>query len=126
MENNKKKILIAEDDKMIFSMYKTKLEQAGYLILESDDGAKALEIAIKEKPDLILLDVMMPMLDGFSVLQELRSKGILKNTPIIMLTNLSTDEDKEKAQKLGASDYLVKSDLTPTQVGEAVKKYLKI
>lgn len=119
----KQKILVAEDDFMISSMYKTKLEQDGFECFMADDGAVALEIFDKNNPDLIILDIIMPRMDGFSALQEIRKKN--KNVPIIMLTNLGTEEDKKKGQELGATDYLVKANLTPSQVSAAIKKYLK-
>jgi len=120
-----KKVLIVEDDKMISSMYETKLKQEGFLVLTADNGHLGLEIAMKEKPDIILLDIILPQMDGFTVLQELRYNKSMKSTPIIMLTNLGTDEDKEKGEKFGATDYLVKANLTPAQVSEIIKKYLK-
>ena len=125
MAEKKKKILIAEDDKMIGSMYQTKLEQEGFIVLTADNGAQCLELVIKEKPDLIMLDIIMPQLDGFSVLQELKKDPKTKNIPVIMLTNLGTDEDKSKGEKLGATDYLVKANLTPAQVSEIIKKHIK-
>ena len=124
MADNNKKILIIEDDKMINSMYKTKLEQEGYVVLAAEDGASGLDMALQHKPDLIMLDVIMPQLDGFSVLQQLRESLGVKNTPIILLTNLGTDEDKKKGEKLGATDYWVKANLTPSQVSEKIKQYL--
>jgi len=120
-----KKVLIVEDDKMISSMYETKLKQEGFLVLTADNGHLGLEIAMKEKPDIVLLDIILPQMDGFTVLQELRYNKSMKSTPIIMLTNLGTDEDKEKGAKFGATDYLVKANLTPAQVSEIIKKYLK-
>ena len=122
---NNKRILIIEDDKMIGSMYKTKLEQEGFMVLTADNGAQGLDLAIKEELDLILLDIVMPQLDGFSVLQQLRENKKTKSTPIIMLTNLGTDEDRSKGKRLGATDYIVKASLTPAQVSEVIKKYLK-
>lgn len=119
-----KKILIVEDDEMIASMYKTKLEQEGLVVLMANNGAQGLSMAMSQSPDLVLLDIIMPQLDGFTVLQELRSSLKMKTTPIIMLTNLGTDEDKKKGSEYGATDYLVKASLTPTQVSEAIKKYL--
>lgn len=119
------KILIVEDDVMISGMYKTRLEQDGYMVVTADNGSQGLEVAIRENPDLILLDVMMPQIDGFALLQELRLKSSFKKTPIIMLTNLGTTEDREKGEKLGATDYLVKANLTPTEVSEVVAKYSK-
>jgi putative two-component system response regulator len=80
---------------------------------------------MQEHPDLILLDVILPQLDGFAVLQELKSaKASTRDIPVIMLTNLSTEEDKDKGSRFGAEEYLVKASLTPTQVSDTVKKYL--
>jgi DNA-binding response OmpR family regulator len=121
-----KKILIVEDDEAINNMYQTKIKQEGHEVLSAFNGSDALAVAKKEKPDLILLDVILPQLDGFSILEELRESKENAKTPIIMLTNLSTEEDKEKAKKLGATDYVVKANLTPTEVNEIVKKYLNI
>jgi DNA-binding response OmpR family regulator len=126
MPDKKYNILLMEDDVAIASMYKIKFEQAGFNVTIFDNGADGLEYAKKAKPDIILLDVMMPQLDGFAVLEEIRSDISNTNIPVIMLTNLSTEEDKLKGKKFGATDYLVKADLTPAQVNEIVKKYLKI
>ncbi len=120
----KKKILIIEDDAMIRSMYQTKLEQEGYIVMLADNGGQGLEMALKEKPDLVILDVIMPQMDGFSVLREMRLADSLKKTPIILLTNLGTTEDRKKGEHYGATDYLVKADLTPAQISEKIKEYL--
>lgn len=119
-----KKVLIIEDDNMISSMYKTKLEQDGYAVEVANNGAEGLEKAKVVEADIILLDVIMPQLDGFTVLEELR-QNMKVTVPIIMLTNLGTEEDQEKGNKLGATDYLVKSNLTPAQVSETIAKNLK-
>lgn len=123
-KNMSKKILVVEDDKMISSMYETKLKQDGYLVITADNGAQAIELASQEKPDIILLDIILPQIDGFQVLQELRNTESFRNIPIIMLTNLGTTEDKEKGEKLGATGYWVKASLTPAQVGEKMREYL--
>lgn len=124
-DSGKYKILVVEDDAIINSMYKTKLELDGFEVLSATNGAMGLEMAKKEKADLILLDVIMPQLDGFTVLAELKKDPKIKNTPVIMLTNLGTEEDKAKGKKLGAVDYVVKSGLTPAQVCDKVREYLK-
>jgi len=122
---DKKRIIIIEDDDMILAMYKTKLEQDGYEVITATNGIDGIEVSSKNKADIILLDIIMPGLDGFSVLEDLRkNKGITK-TPIVLLTNLGTEEDKEKGQELGAAGYLVKASLTPAQVSAEIKKYLK-
>ena len=120
-----KKILIVEDDKMISNMYETKLKQEGFDVLLAENGAVGLDLAIKEEPDIILLDVIMPQMDGFMVLQEIRSNPGTKDKPVVMLTNLGTSEDQEKGKQLGATDYWVKASMTPAQVSEKVKGLLK-
>ncbi len=124
MGKTKNKILIVEDDAMISAMYKSKFEADGFKILVAVDGANGLELAKKEKPNIIMMDIIMPRMDGFSVLSKLKKTGQTKNIPVIMLTNLGTDEDKDKAKKLGVVDYLVKANLTPAQISEKIKKYL--
>ncbi len=126
MPNEKKKIvLIAEDDTMISTMYKTKLEASGFEVIQAVNGGDALKIAQAEKPDILLLDIIMPQLDGFSVMEELGKNDKTKKIPVIFLTNLGTEEDIDKGKKLGAVDYIVKANLTPTEVVEKVKKYIK-
>jgi DNA-binding response OmpR family regulator len=119
-----KKILIIEDDEAICSMYQAKFEQEGVEALSAATGAEGLEMAKKEKPNLIMLDVILPGLDGFSVLKKLKANSATKKIPVIMLTNLGTEEDKEKGEKMGADSYLVKASLTPSQISEIGKKYL--
>ncbi len=121
-----KTILIVEDDESISNMYQTKLKQLGLNILTATDGANGLEAAKKEKPDLILLDVILPQLDGFSVLAELRKGKDTAKIPVVMLTNLSTTEDQEKANKLGANGYIVKASVTPAEVSGIVQKLLNL
>lgn len=123
MPNAKNKILLIEDDPMLSSMYKTKLESDGFIIVVADNGVDGIKAAKEEKPDLIMLDVIMPQLDGFSVLEELKKDKATKSIPVVMLTNLGTDEDKEKGKRLGAIDYFVKASLTPTEFSDKVKKY---
>ncbi len=111
---------------MISSMYKTKFEADGFDVFVADNGAMGLELAKKEKPDIIMLDVILPQLDGFSVLEQIKQDETIKKIPVIMLTNLGTDEDRQKGEKMGAFDYLVKASLTPGQVSEKIKQAIKI
>ena len=120
-----KRIFIIEDDQMISSMYKTKLEAEGFAVQVIENGFEGLKAIQQEAPDLVLLDIMLPQLDGFSVLRQLRSDPKTKNIPVIIITNLGTEEDISKGKKAGATDYLVKANFTPAQVAEKVKKYLK-
>lgn len=121
----KKKILVVEDDAILSMMYKTKLEAENYEIVIVANGSEAVIAAKENAVDLILLDVIIPGLDGFSVLTELKKDAKTKKIPVIMLTNLGTDEDRKKGESLGAVDYLVKSNLTPEQVNQTISKYLK-
>ncbi|NCQ16238.1 response regulator transcription factor [Candidatus Falkowbacteria bacterium] len=121
-----KKILVIEDDAMISSMYKTKFAADGFAVAIAGDGEAGLKLARQKKPDIIMLDVILPRLDGFSVLEELKKDSATKDIPVIMLTNLGTEEDKVKGEKLGAVDYLVKASLTPGQVSQKIKTALNI
>jgi len=122
---NHKTILLIEDDKMVSSLYEAKLGEDGNKIIIADNGVTGLEIAKKEIPDIILLDIIIPQIDGFSVLEELKKDNNTKNIPVLMLTNLGTDEDRLKGEKMGAVDYAVKASITPAELKEKINKYLK-
>ncbi len=123
--SDKTKVLIIEDEEMLVNMYISKFEKEGYQAEKASNGRIGLEQAKKINPDIILLDIMMPEMDGFMVLKNLKKDTSTKNSPIIMLTNLGQEEDIEKGNKLGATDYLVKANLTPAQVVDKVKEILK-
>jgi len=120
----KSKILLIEDDKMLADMYITKFSKEGLKVIRAEDGAKGLEIAKKEKPDMILLDIIMPKLDGFAVLRELKKNPDMGNTHILLLTNLGQSEDVDKGKELGADDYFIKANHTPAEIVEKVKYLL--
>lgn len=121
----KKKILIIEDEEMLSSMYKVKFENEGYEVLISPDGVQGIELAAKEKPSLILLDIIMPKMDGFAVLKKLKSDSATKGIPVVLLTNLGQDEDVSRGKELGASGYLIKANNTPGEVINKVKNFMK-
>jgi len=106
----KKKILIVEDNKSLAAIYQSRLELEGFATTLVNDGEKALSTAVELRPDLILLDVMMPEVNGFDVLDILKNTDKTMNIKIIILTALSQLQDKEQATRLGADDYLVKSE----------------
>ena len=106
------KIMLVEDDNNLREIYEARLMAEGYEIVTARDGEEALAIAVKERPDLIISDVMMPKISGFDMLDILRSTPETKNTKVIMMTALSQAEDKARADKLGADRYLVKSQVT--------------
>ena len=120
----KKKILLVEDDAALSAVYRSRLEMEGFEITEVANGEDALSSALKFKPDLILLDAMMPKISGFDVLDILRNTPQTSNIRIIMLTALSQPKDKERAESLGVDDYLVKSQVVIGDVVERVKFHL--
>ena len=120
----KKKILLVEDDTALAAVYKSRLELEGFEIREVNNGEDALSAAIEFKPDLILLDAMMPKISGFDVLDILRNTPDTTNIRVIMLTALSQPKDKERAESLGVDDYLVKSQVVIGDVVERVKYHL--
>src|SRR5579859_1648359 len=107
-----KKILIAEDDKFLASAYRVKLSKAGFEVQIASDGNEAIELLKTFTPDLILLDLIMPVKDGFSTLQDLKANDMWKNIPVIVASNLGQKEDMDKSKQLGATDFIVKSDLS--------------
>lgn len=122
--DTKKKILLVEDDTALAAVYQSRLELEGFEIKEVNNGEDALTAAIEFKPDLILLDAMMPKISGFDVLDILRNTPDTANVRVIMLTALSQPKDKERAETLGVDDYLVKSQVVIGDVVERVKFHL--
>ncbi len=120
----KKKILLVEDDVSLAAVYRSRLELEGFDIREVHDGENALSNAVEYKPDLILLDAMMPKISGFDVLDILRNTPETANIRIIMLTALGQTKDKERAENLGVDEYLVKSQVVIGDVVERVKHHL--
>ncbi len=118
-----KKILIVEDDSFVMDIYHTKLSQEGYEIIEAHNGVEAMEKLKEIKPDMILLDIVMPYMDGMEVLKKVKADEKLKSIPVILLTNLSQKEEITEGLGLGANDYLIKSHFTPSEVLEKIKIY---
>lgn len=118
------KIMLVEDDINLSEIYKARLEAEGYTIISAADGEAALALAVKEHPDLIICDVMMPKISGFEMLDILRGTVGIQNTKVIMMTALSQAEDKERASSLGADRYLVKSQVTLEDVVQTAKDIL--
>jgi CheY-like chemotaxis protein len=118
------KVMLVEDDNNLREIYEARLAAEGYEIISAADGEAALALAIKEKPDLIISDIMMPKVSGFDMLDILRSTTETKHTKIIMMTALNQAEDKAKAEKLGADLYLVKSQVTLEDVVRSAKDLL--
>lgn len=124
MNEQKKKILLVEDDMALSAVYRSRLEIEGFDVKEAHNGEDALSVTVEYKPDLILLDAMMPKISGFDVLDILRNTPETANVRIIMLTALSQPKDKEHAENLGVDDYLVKSQVVIGDVVERVRHHL--
>ena len=126
-EDKKTKILIVEDEDVICKAYADELRDQGFAILIAKNGRDGLELALREKPDLILLDILMPIMDGLTMMDQLRQKDLYgKNVPIILLTNLSSSEEKilQAVTKNEPAYYLVKSDWNLSAVVEKIKERL--
>lgn len=120
-----KKILVAEDDKFLGNAYRVKLTKAGFEIKLATDGAEALKILETFTPDLILLDLVMPVKDGFAALKEIKESDKLKNIPVIIASNLGQKEDVEKGLKLGAKDFFIKSDMSLENLINKINSYIR-
>lgn len=125
-QNNQKKVLLVEDDDALASVYQTRLQAEGFNIKRVPNGEDALATTLEYKPDLILLDVMMPKVSGFDVLDILRNTPETVNVKVVMLTALSQDADKERAKNLGVDDYLVKSQVVIADVVDKIKQHLGV
>lgn len=119
------KVMLVEDDNNLREIYEARLMAEGYEIISAQDGEEALALAVKHKPDLIIADIMMPKISGFDMLDILRSTPETKDTKVIMMTALSQAEDKERANKLGADRYLVKSQVTLEDVARVAHEVLE-
>src|SRR4051812_36111586 len=124
MQPLNKKILLVEDDTNLAETYKARLELEGFTVVGVSNGEDALSRVVVEKPDLVLLDAMMPKISGFDVLDILRNTPETANIRVIMLTALSQESDKERAQQLGADEYLVKSQVVIADVIEKIRAQL--
>jgi DNA-binding response OmpR family regulator len=116
------KILLIEDDEVLAGMYEMKFKQKGYDITLAKNGEDGLEAAQKEKPDLILLDLILPRKDGYQVLQELKGNEETKDIDVFILSNLGQNGEIKKGKEMGAKDYLIKANLTPGQLVDKIEK----
>lgn len=117
-------ILIVEDDPLLVKMYSTKFAKEGYEVHTANDGEEGLKIALQNKIDFMVLDVMMPKLSGIDMLTKLRQSPQGAQIPAIVLTNLTQQAEAERLKSLGVKEYLVKANLTPSEVVAKVKQYL--
>lgn len=125
MAKKKIKILVVEDEPSLLELYEMKLNESGYDVVIASNGMEGYGLAELEKPDLILLDILMPEVDGYGMLQKLKESKTTKDIPAIIFSNLSQKEEIEKGLRLGAKDFIIKTSITPTQMEEKVKEFLQ-
>ncbi len=118
-------ILLVEDDTFLAGMYVTKLELEGFRVNLATDGEQAIQMAKKEPPRIMLLDIVLPKKSGFEVLAAVKADAATQDVPVILLTNLGQKEDVQKGLKLGALDYLIKAHFMPSEVVTKVKRLVK-
>jgi len=122
---NQTKVLIVDDDDFLLEMYSLKFRESGFLVEVAQNGEDAVKKAKEVSPDVILLDVVMPKMDGFDVLRNLHKENIAPNAVVLVLTNLGQKDDLERGMKLGATDYIVKAHYTPSEVVKKVQSLLE-
>lgn len=119
-----KKILVIEDDKFLIKAYNIKFAKVGFDVVTTMDGVSGLELAKSEMPKLILLDLMLPKIDGFEFLKRMSQDEKIKNIPVIILSNLGQQSDKDKALSLGAKEYLIKADYSLENIIDVINKHI--
>lgn len=122
---SEKKILIIEDDEFLSKMYATKLDLDGFVVSEANNGLAGLKMIQKEKPDLVLLDLNLPEMDGFEVLRQMKESADTNDIPVLVLTNYAQKDNIDKCLNLGAADYLIKAHFVPAEVIAKIKNILK-
>jgi DNA-binding response OmpR family regulator len=120
-----KKILLIEDEKILAEMYQDKFSRAGFKVFWAFNSKEGLALARKEKPDLIVLDILLPKENGITFLSWLRKEPGISSTPVVAFSNYDDPEAKRRVAKLGAKDYLIKTSYTPREIVEKIKEYLK-
>ena len=120
----KKYILLVEDDEFLAELYATKLTLEGFEVGLANDGEKGLKMVKARTPDLVLLDIILPKMDGFEVLKNMKEDKKYKDLPVILLTNLSQKDEVAKGLDLGAADYLIKAHFMPSEVIKKIRKFL--
>lgn len=119
-----KKILLVEDDPFLIDIYSKKLTASGFKVMIAEDGAKAIRFLKEQKPDMVILDIVLPEIEGWDVLKKLKQDKKYKDLKIIILSNLGQKEEVAKGLKLGAIRYLIKAHYTPSQIVEEVKSLI--
>ncbi len=125
MESGKKTILMVEDDSFLRNLYRDKLEKEGFSFIEASSGVEGMNKINSERPDLVILDILLPMRGGFDILEEMNETGLIIEVPVIILSNLRQDIDIEEGRRLGAKDYFIKSETNFSDLLERIKDILQ-
>ena len=123
--NMPKKILVIEDDDLLRGLITQRLDKEDYVVIQAIDGTSGLKAVTDQMPDLVLLDIILPGMDGFEVLEKIKNDTALSHIPVAMLSNLSQQEDIDKAKKLGAIDYFIKINFTSEEIINKIKNLVK-
>jgi DNA-binding response OmpR family regulator len=118
------KIVLVEDDPLLIDIYSTTFKEAGFLVVVVDRGDAAVERITQERPDLVVLDIVLPQTDGWEILKSVKSNEKTKDIKVVILSNLGQKEEIEKGMGLGASGYLLKAHYTPSEVVKEIRKIL--
>jgi len=119
------RVLFVEDDPTVAQMYRLKLELDGYHVIMAKDGEEGLRLATEVDPDIVFLDIRLPKVDGFAVLEGLRTRDRTRNVPVVILSNYGEQELVDRGLKLGALEYLIKSQTTPANLSRGVEGWLR-
>jgi len=123
-EDKKYSLVLVEDDEFLASIYQTKFDMEGFKVSITGNGEEGLKLVEKKMPDIVLLDILLPKLDGFAVLERLKSNPKTKHIPVILLTNLGQKDDVDRGVELGAADYLIKAHFKPSETVDKVRKII--
>lgn len=124
MVNSKKTVLLVEDDPMLIDIYTTKLKEQKFSPVVKENGKGILEVIEREKPDVIVLDIVLPYLDGWEILEQIKANEKIKDIPVIILSNLGQKEDIDRGFSMGISRYLIKAHHTPSEVATEIQNVL--
>ena len=122
--DKQKTILVAEDDNLYASVYQNKLTKEGYNVIVVGDGAKAVSKSAEIMPDLILMDLIMPEMDGFTALEKIKSSAVTKGIKVLVMSNLGQDSDIKRAKELGAEEYFIKANISIQDLVDKIKTYI--
>jgi DNA-binding response OmpR family regulator len=118
-------LVLVEDDEFLANIYKTKFEIDGFKVSVAKNGEDGLKMVQKKLPDVVLLDILLPKMDGFAVLEHLKQSESTKHIPVVLLTNLGQKDDVDRGKELGAADYLIKAHFKPSETVEKVRAIIK-